>query len=303
MNKRMRWLTTLALWLLAAVVHAGTVTYVYTDPQGTPLAEANASGTITATYDYTPYGSPVASMGGSPNGPGYTGHVNDPETGLVYMQARFYDPAMGRFLSVDPIGPTPHNIFAFNRYTYGSNNPILNIDPDGRQDVPMVTVSLRDGSTVTVPSAYAQNVIMADATNSTSSDYANPSIDREAAASALDDTSLAAGVTTIAIAPTPAAPAAVVTGLVDEATAILAWAAKPTKERAINVATAQMARAIKIAAKFAKNEKVIETVEAAEKAKTVAEAAKRADEEQQKRREEQEQRRREQQQAQHGESN
>lgn len=137
---------------------------------------------------------------------------------------------------------------------------------------------------------------MADATNSTSSDYANPSIDREAAANALDDTSLAAGVTTVALAPTPAAPVAVVTGIADEATAVLAWAAKPTKERAINVATAQMARAIKIAARFAKNERAIETIEAAEKAKTVAEAAKRVDEEQQKRRQEQEQKKIEQQQ-------
>lgn len=81
------------------LAHAGTVTYVYTDPQGTPLAEANASGTITATFDYKPYGSPVTSLGTPGAGPGYTGHVNDPDTGFVYMQARYYDPAAGRFLS------------------------------------------------------------------------------------------------------------------------------------------------------------------------------------------------------------
>ena len=43
-------------------------------------------------------------MSGAPNGPGYTGHVNDPDTGLVYMQARYYDPGWGGFLSVDPVG-------------------------------------------------------------------------------------------------------------------------------------------------------------------------------------------------------
>ena len=42
----------------------GTVTYVYTDPQGTPLAEADVHGNMTATYDYTPYGSQA--MGAPP---------------------------------------------------------------------------------------------------------------------------------------------------------------------------------------------------------------------------------------------
>lgn len=124
------------LWMCgSAGAHAGTVTYVYTDPQGTPLAEADASGTITARFDYAPYGQSVASMGAAPNGPGYTGHVNDPDTGLVYMQARYYDPAVGRFLSVDPVGPAVGNISNFNRYAYANGNPVVNVDPDGRNGV------------------------------------------------------------------------------------------------------------------------------------------------------------------------
>lgn len=131
MKTLLRWL---ALGFLFAGTHAfaqtgGTVTYVYTDPQGTPLAEADASGNITATFDYTPYG--TTALGTPPNGPGYTGHVNDPETNLVYMQARYYDPATGRFLSVDPVTPDEGNTSNFNRYAYASNNPIVNIDPDG----------------------------------------------------------------------------------------------------------------------------------------------------------------------------
>lgn len=88
----LRWL---ALSLLFAGTHAlaqtgGTITYVYTDPQGTPLAETDANGNITATFEYTPYGAytphGTAAPGPTPNGPGYTGHVNDAETNLVYMQ-------------------------------------------------------------------------------------------------------------------------------------------------------------------------------------------------------------------------
>lgn len=123
---------TAMLWMLCHVAHAGTHHYYYTDPQGTVLAKADASGTIIATYDYAPYGTVVASMSPAPNGPGYTGHVNDPDTGLVYMQARYYDPAVGRFLSVDPVSAATK----FSRYTYASNNPIVNIDPDGMSDIP-----------------------------------------------------------------------------------------------------------------------------------------------------------------------
>jgi len=115
------------------IVHAGTVTYVYTDPQGTPLAEADASGNITARFEYTPYGVSVPSVGATPNGVGYTGHVNDPETGLVYMQARYYDAEVGRFLSVDPVTAAGNGDWRhFNRYAYAYDNPNRFTDPDGR---------------------------------------------------------------------------------------------------------------------------------------------------------------------------
>ncbi|EIL98431.1 hypothetical protein UU5_03682 [Rhodanobacter sp. 115] len=112
------------------MAHAGTVTYVYTDPQGTPLAEADAQGNIIARFDYSPYGS--IALGTAPNGPGYTGHVNDPETGLVYMQQRYDDPSGGRFLSPDQVGVSPGDVFSFNRYAYANSNPLRYTDPSGR---------------------------------------------------------------------------------------------------------------------------------------------------------------------------
>lgn len=128
-----------ALWLVlslcAGAAYAGTHHYYYTDAQGTVLAKADASGAIVATYDYAPYGTAVASMSPAPNGPGYTGHVNDPESGFVYMQARYYDPDTGLFLSVDPIWPEPGNLFNLGRYGYANGNPVINTDPDGRKIV------------------------------------------------------------------------------------------------------------------------------------------------------------------------
>ena len=122
----------LSLLLLCGIAHAQqhTVTYIYTDPQGTPLAEADTNGNITASFDYAPYG--AQAIGTPQNGPGYTGHVNDPDTGLIYMQARYYDPGIGRFLSVDPMTVDSKG-GSFNRYWYANNNPYRFTDPDGRQ--------------------------------------------------------------------------------------------------------------------------------------------------------------------------
>lgn len=128
----MKYAGVLLLACATTVARAGTHHYYYTDPQGTVLAKADASGTIIATYDYAPYGTAVASMSSAPSGPGYTGHVNDPDTGLVYMQARYYDPGVGRFLSVDPVGVVAGSVPYFNRFSYVGNNPASRIDPFGK---------------------------------------------------------------------------------------------------------------------------------------------------------------------------
>jgi RHS repeat-associated protein len=56
-----------------------------------------------------------------------------PSTSHIYMQARFYDPQVGRFLSTDPVHFSDQSPFTFNRYAYANNNPYRYTDPDGRQ--------------------------------------------------------------------------------------------------------------------------------------------------------------------------
>ncbi|WP_427454737.1 RHS repeat-associated core domain-containing protein [Litorimonas sp. WD9-15] len=62
----------------------------------------------------------------------YTGHIRDRKTGLTYMQARYQDPLIGRFLSIDPVTflDTGNPNF-FNRYAYTFNDPINLTDPSG----------------------------------------------------------------------------------------------------------------------------------------------------------------------------
>jgi RHS repeat-associated protein len=61
--------------------------------------------------------------------------VTDSQTGLVYMQQRYYDEDIGRFLSVDPVVAYSNPVDAFNRYWYANNNPYRFADPDGRKIV------------------------------------------------------------------------------------------------------------------------------------------------------------------------
>ena len=62
---------------------------------------------------------------------GYTGHETLDQLGLVNMNARFYDPILGRHTSADPTVPDPANAQAFNRYSYVLNNALVFTDPTG----------------------------------------------------------------------------------------------------------------------------------------------------------------------------
>jgi RHS repeat-associated protein len=105
--------------------------YTHTDALGSPVARTNASGAVISRTRYEPYGATVAGSD-SPGWIGFTGHVSDVDTGLVYMQQRYYDPIAGRFLSVDPVTTNAKDGSFFGRYHYANNNPYKYKDPDGR---------------------------------------------------------------------------------------------------------------------------------------------------------------------------
>lgn len=126
-------LALMLIWLAALVrpaLAADTVYYYYTNTLHSAVVETDAQGNIVeqTTY-YAPYGQVLnRSMR---DGPGYTGHEEDPSTGLNYMQQRYYDPQSGRFVSTDPVVPTDDGE-NFNRYWYANDNPYRYTDPDGR---------------------------------------------------------------------------------------------------------------------------------------------------------------------------
>ena len=113
------------------------VQYVHTDALGSPVAHTNGSAAVMNRARFEPYG--YVAQGTKPSANtsiiGFTGHVQDAETDLVYMQQRYYDPIAGRFLSVDPIVTDANTGKGFGLYTYVENNPYAKIDPDGRESV------------------------------------------------------------------------------------------------------------------------------------------------------------------------
>ncbi|QOW21793.1 RHS repeat domain-containing protein [Novilysobacter avium] len=94
---------TLALMLLtiAAPLGAQTVHYIHTDALGSVVAVTDVNRNIIERREYEPYGAQLTSA--LSDGPGHTRHVQDAATGLTYMQQRYCDPVIGRFLSVDPV--------------------------------------------------------------------------------------------------------------------------------------------------------------------------------------------------------
>lgn len=75
--------------------------YQHTDALGSPVALSDELGAVVERHVYEPWGAIVGKPAYS--GIGYTGHVMDGGTGLTYMQQRYYDQSIGRFLSVDPV--------------------------------------------------------------------------------------------------------------------------------------------------------------------------------------------------------
>ncbi|MBB2806655.1 hypothetical protein XarbCFBP7604_19840 [Xanthomonas arboricola] len=110
-------------------VSAQTIRYVHTDGLGSASVLTDANRNIVERREYEPYG---ASVGPAAEGVGYTGHIADAITDLIYMQQRYYDGVTGRFMSVDPLQANGGDGSNFNRYVYANNNPYSYIDPDGR---------------------------------------------------------------------------------------------------------------------------------------------------------------------------
>jgi RHS repeat-associated protein len=108
----------------------GNVVWQLNDQQGSAqLSVADGTGIAARTY-YTPYGAIRNLLPALPSEHGWLGSTKDPTTGLNALGARYFDSALGRFLSTDPM-TDDSSAQASNPYSYARNNPVMYMDPTG----------------------------------------------------------------------------------------------------------------------------------------------------------------------------
>ena len=108
--------------------------------QGDIVAVYDGNGTKYGEYAYDAWGkcSIIYDKDGiaTKNPYRYRGYYLDKETDLYYLNSRYYDPEVGRFLSADSLGyMDPERVNGLNLYAYCNNNPVMYIDPDGTEVV------------------------------------------------------------------------------------------------------------------------------------------------------------------------
>ena len=107
-----------------------TMTDQHGDVAGT-FSPAASTTALSADAAYSPYGTVAATSGTMPAA-GYQGDYSDPVTGLVYMNARWYNPVNGTFVSSDTLNGSPIPSTADgNPYAYADGNPLTQMDPTG----------------------------------------------------------------------------------------------------------------------------------------------------------------------------
>ena len=128
---------------LYGFLYNGTPHYYVYNGQGDVVRLISASGATEAMYTYDAWGKPLsvtdasgsavsdASHIANVNPLRYRGYYYDVETGFYYLQSRYYDPEVGRFINADGLVSTGQGVLGYNMYAYCGNNPVNRADPTG----------------------------------------------------------------------------------------------------------------------------------------------------------------------------
>ena len=117
-----------------AMKYNGKVYYYVLNAQGDVVRIVDGSRNVVASYSYDPWGKLLSSSGtlANVNPLRYRGYYYDSETGFYYLQSRYYDPAIGRFINADSYASTDATgLLSTNMFAYCENDPVNRSDPSG----------------------------------------------------------------------------------------------------------------------------------------------------------------------------
>ena len=120
-----------------SVSYNGTDYFYLRNAQGDVTGLVDSTGAKVVTYAYDPWGKTWAASGtlaftlGTFNPLRYRGYVYDTETGLYYLNSRYYNPVWGRFINADGFVSTGQGVSGNNMFAYCGNSPVNRYDPDG----------------------------------------------------------------------------------------------------------------------------------------------------------------------------
>ena len=117
-----------------AMKYNNTLYYYVLNAQGDVVRIVNSSRSVVASYTYDPWGKIISSSGtlADINPLRYRGYYYDSETGFYYLQSRYYDPEIGRFINADSYASTDATgLLSTNMFAYCENDPVNRSDPSG----------------------------------------------------------------------------------------------------------------------------------------------------------------------------
>lgn len=135
---------------------ASPVVYYYiTSLQGDVMYLINNSGTTVASYSYDPYGQIQQTTGSMAqiNPLRYRGYYYDSDTEFYYLQSRYYDAAICRFINADSYSSTGQGIIGYNMFAYCNNSPVIQADHTGEFGL-LTLVSAAVSAAVNVATTY-----------------------------------------------------------------------------------------------------------------------------------------------------
>ncbi|HEW98754.1 MAG TPA: hypothetical protein ENF37_08990 [Beggiatoa sp.] len=139
--------------------------YYHYDGLGSTRGLTDQNAVVTDAYNYEAFGKLLEQIGETENNYLYTGEQFDQNTGNYYLRARYYNPASGRFLSMDSFNGFQTDPITLHKYLYANANPVNMVDPSGQFSLGSLSASISIRGILTGMARFVQLMGVIDFVN------------------------------------------------------------------------------------------------------------------------------------------